>query len=625
MDLFRGYVRTKNKKCIDKFKDKELRSFEEVKDLDEYAGIIAKDVVLIDIDNAEQAEIMMNIVEDLQLDCRVYQTTRGKHFFFKNSGVGKCQNKQKLACGIDADIKIGDHNSYSILKFNGEERFIEWDTESGVYQELPKWMHPVRSRMDFFNMEEGEGRNSSLFSYILTLTSNGFSKEESRRCIEIINKYILKEALSNDEIETITRDEAFPKETFYDGRTFLHNNFALFMKNNDNVKRINGQLHVYRDGVYVHGVKELESAMVKYLPMLKSTQRVEVLKYMDIICEDVTPASANLIAFNNGVYDIVNDELKPFSSDYVITNKIPWDYEPEAYSELADVTLNKIACGDPAIRQLLEECVGYCFYRRNELSKAFVLTGDRSNGKSTFLDMVKNLLGMDNYSALDLSELDERFSVATMAGKLANIGDDISDEFLQGRSTAIFKKIVSGNRVKAEYKGQDAFFYAPYVKLLFSANDIPRMKDKTGAVLRRLVIIPFNATFSKDDPDYDPFITWKLKDETVMKYLVRLGVEGLKRVLTNNAFSESEKVTNELRDYEIQNNPIMLFLQERDISEIENQPSKDVHKAYRVFCLENGYMGMTLSNFSKEINKRLGLVVKRVRINGKLCGIYVKG
>lgn len=625
MELFRGYVRTKNKKCIDKFKDKELRTFEEVKDLDEYAGIITKDVVLIDIDNVEQAEIMMNIVEDLQLDCRVYQTTRGKHFFFKNSGVGKCQNKQKLACGIDADIKIGDHNSYSILKFNGEERFIEWDTESGDYQELPKWMHPVRTRMDFFNMEEGEGRNSSLFSYILTLTSAGFSKEESKRCIEIINKYILKEALSDDEIETITRDEAFPKETFYDGRTFLHNNFALFMKNNDNVKRINGQLHVYRDGVYVHGVKELESAMVKYLPMLKSTQRVEVLKYMDIICEDVTPASANLIAFNNGVYDIVNDELKPFSSDYVITNKIPWDYEPEAYSELADVTLNKIACGDPAIRQLLEECVGYCFYRRNELSKAFVLTGDRSNGKSTFLDMVKNLLGMDNYSALDLSELDERFSVATMAGKLANIGDDISDEFLQGRSTAIFKKIVSGNQVKAEYKGQDAFFYAPYVKLLFSANDIPRMKDKTGAVLRRLVIIPFNATFSKDDPDYDPFITWKLKDETVMKYLVRLGVEGLKRVLTNNAFSESEKVTNELRDYEIQNNPIMLFLQERDISEIENQPSKDVHKAYRVFCLENGYMEMTLSNFSKEINKRLGLVVKRVRINGKLCGIYVKG
>ena len=47
MDLFRGYVRTKNKKCIDKFKDKELRSFEEVKDLDEYAGTLWKTCSLI--------------------------------------------------------------------------------------------------------------------------------------------------------------------------------------------------------------------------------------------------------------------------------------------------------------------------------------------------------------------------------------------------------------------------------------------------------------------------------------------------------------------------------------------------------------------------------------------------
>ena len=625
-NLFRGYVPTKNKKCLVKFKDKELSTFEQVKDLDEYAGIIAKDIVLIDIDDQDQAEIMMNIVEDMQLDCRVYQTTRGKHFFFKNSGIDKCATKVKLACGLTADIKAGCHNSYSVLKFNGNERFIEWDVENGKeYQKLPKWLLPISSNIDFLNLEEGDGRNTSLFTYILTLTNYGFSKEESKECLRIINKYLLKESLSEEEIETITRDEAFPKDTFYDGTKFLHNNFALFMKNNDHIRRINGQLHIYKDGIYVYGVKELESKMIRYIPTMKANQRVEVLKYLEIICEDAISTNANLIAFNNGIYDITTDELKEFSPDYVITNKIPWNYDPTTYSELGDITLNKLACQDESIRMLLEECIGYTFYRRNELSKAFVLTGDKSNGKSTFLDMIKNLLGKDNYSALDLSELDERFSVASMAGKLANIGDDISDEFLQGRSIATFKKIVSGNQIKAEYKGQDAFFFDPYVKLLFSANEIPRMKDKTGAVLRRLVIIPFNARFSKDDPDYDPYITWKLKDEQVMKYLVVLGIEGLKRVIENKAFSESEKVTKELRDYEIQNNPIMLFLQERDINEIENQSTQDVHKAYRVFCVENGYTEMTLSNFSKEINRRLGLVVKRIRIEGKRIGIYVKG
>lgn len=625
MELFRGYVRTKNKKCIDKFKDKDLRTFDEVKDLDEYAGIIANDIVLIDIDNAEQAEIMMNIVEDLQLDCRVYQTTRGKHFFFKNSGVGKCQNKQKLACGIEADIKIGDHNSYSVLKFKGEERFIEWDTESSDYQELPKWMHPVRTRMDFFNMEEGEGRNSSLFSYILTLTSAGFSKEESKRCIGIINKYILKEALSDDEIETITRDEAFPKETFYDGRTFLHNNFALFLKNNEKICRINGQLHLYRDGQYIAGHREIESVMLKHIPTLKSAQRVEVLKYLELICDDVQEADARYIAFNNGVYDVVEGVLKPFTSDLIITNKIPWDYDESAYSELCDKTLDKIACNDKQIRMLLEESIGYSFYRRNELSKAFFMTGEGANGKSTFLDMLKNVLGQINFSSLDISELEERFSVAMMSGKLANIGDDISDDFLQGRAIATFKKVVSGNQVKGEYKGIDAFFFNPYTKLYFSANSLPRTKSKGfWAILRRLVIIPFNARFTKDDPDFDPFITWKLKDKEVMEYLIQLGIQGLKRVLENRGFTESKKVVNELNEYEIENNPILLWLQEKDLLEIVNQPTKEVHRSYRAFCIENGFTEMTLMNFSKDINKRLGLTVKRVRINGKLIGIYIK-
>ena len=625
--LYKGYLPTNGKVPKIKFKGKteDLLSFEQVKDLPEYAAILSDDVIVIDIDDGEQAEILMNIIEDLQIDCVVRQTSRGKHFLFKNSGVENCAQGRKLACGLTADIKIGSKNSTQQLKINGEERFIEWDCEEP--EPLPKWLFPIKTDVDFFEMKEGEGRNSKLFGYILTLTNAGFSQEESRECLRIINKFILHDALSEDELKTIMRDEAFPAETFFNGKSFLHNNFALFVQNNDHVKRINGQLHVYRDGVYVPGTREIEGLMLKHLPTLRSTHRTEVLKYLDITCPSVSDASdANLIAFKNGLFDIATGEMKNFSPDVVITNKIPWEYDPEAYSEIGDKTLNKLACNDPAIRALLEECIGYCFYRRNELSKAFVLTGDKSNGKSTFLDMVKNVLGEQNYSALDLAELDERFSVATMAGKLANIGDDISDDFLQGRSVANFKKLVSGNQVKAEIKNDpNIFFMKPSVKLLFSANDIPRMKDKTGAVLRRLVIIPFNARFSKEDPDFDPYITWKLKDEAVMKYLVRIGVEGLKRVIENRGFTTSRKLEKELKDYEIQNNPILLFLQEKPFEEIVNNPTKDVHFAYRLFCSENGFSEMTLSTFSKEICKRLDLTVARRRINGKLVGIYVKG
>ena len=626
MKLYKGYVETNGKIPIEKFKNRQdFKSFEDVQGLYEYAGVLADDVILIDIDDSAQSDILMDIVEDLQLDCIVRQTTRGRHFLFKNSGVETCGTHKKLACGLTADIKIGRNNSIQALKVDGEERFIEW--ECNEPQPLPKWLFPINSDVDFFGMKDGDGRDSALYAYILTLNAAGFSKDESRECISLINKYILADSMTEEDIERITRDDAFPKETFYKGKSFLHNNFAVFLKNNNYIKRINGILHIYADGCYIAGSREIESTMVKYLPMLKAAQRSEVLKYLEIICPTNSPvADAKYIAFKNGILDITTGELQEFSPDIIITNKIPWDYDSNAYSEITDTTLNKIACGDPAIRALLEESIGYTFYRRNEMSKAFFLTGEGSNGKSTFLDMLNNVVGDINKSSLGLEELDERFSIATLANKLINTGDDISDEFLQGRAIANFKKLVSGNEVKAEFKGQDAFFMKAYTKFFFSANALPRTKSKGfGALMRRLVIIPFNAKFSKDDPDYDPYITWKLRTEDSMKYLVRLGVEGLKRVLESNAFTESTKVQKEIEEYEIENNPILLFLQDKDDSEIVNQPTADVHKAYRIFCIENGFTEMTLANFSRELNKRRGFIVKRVRINGKLTGIYVKG
>ena len=133
MMLFRGYVLTKNKKCLQKFANGEkLLTLEEARKLDEYAGILAPDTILIDVDDMEQSEILMNIIEEKQINCRVYQTTRGRHFLFRNKGVEKCGTGKKLACGLEADIKIGSKNSYSILKFKGEERFIEWEEEGEV-------------------------------------------------------------------------------------------------------------------------------------------------------------------------------------------------------------------------------------------------------------------------------------------------------------------------------------------------------------------------------------------------------------------------------------------------------------------------------------------------------------
>ena len=626
--LFKGYVETRNKKCIEKFKDRnDLKTLEQVQSLPEFAGILADDVILIDIDDAEEAELLMNIVEEQQLDCRVYQTTRGKHFLFKNNGIEKNGTKKKLACGLTADIKLGSRNSYSVLKFNNEDRFIEWDIEpGGEYQKLPKWLFPVNSNMDFINMDAGDGRNQSLFNYILTLQSNDFTVEEARETIRLINKYVLKVPLRESELDVVLRDDAFKKPIFFKGTTFLFDKFATYIKNNNHIIRINNQLHIYQDGTYYSDIEKIEAAMVRNISNLNRAKRTEVLSYLRLICENEKVSDANLIAFNNGIYDIETSSFMDFSPNYIITNKIPWNYNPSAYSKLVDDTLNKIACNDKQIRMLLEEMLGAVMYRTNTLAggKAFILTGEKNNGKSTFLDMVKTMLGDENIASLDLGELGDRFKTAELFGKLANIGDDIGDEFIA--NPAVFKKLVTGERLSVERKGQDPFEFNNYSKLLFSANNIPRIGKgrDTGAILRRLTIIPFDARFSVDDPDYTPDIKYKLRDVECVEYMVLLGLEGLKRVIKNKAYTKSERVEQELEDYEVTNNPIAGFLKEVEPDEFENEKTKEVYKRYQVYCAENNYIPLAHNEFSKQIKRYTNLETVRKTINGAKYTVYVK-
>lgn len=625
--FFRGFVETKNKKCIEKFKGRtDFKTFEQVQSLPEYAGILAAETILIDVDDFEASEILFKVVKEYALTCRVYRTSRGKHFLFKNSGVPTNKTGCKLAIGLTADIKIGTRNSYEVLKYDNQNREILYDTaENEEAQQLPRWLFPVKSKMEFLNMETGDGRNQGLFNYILTLQSNDFSVEEARETIRIINKFVLKVPLSDDEIETVLRDDAFKKPVFFMGSTFLFDKFATFLKNNNHIIKISNQLHIYKNGIYISGLAEIEAEMIQHIPGLNRAKRTEVLAYLDILVRENSKAEdANLIAFENGLYNIVDDSFVEFTPEHIITNKIRWKYNPEAYSELADKTLNKIACNDPQIRALLEEAIGYCFYRRNELGKAFILTGDKSNGKSTFLSMVQCLLGDENISSLDLKELGDRFKTAEMFGKLANIGDDIGDEFIA--NPAIFKKLVTGERVSAERKGQNPFEFNNYSKLLFSANNIPRIKDKTGAVQRRLTIIPFDARFSADDPDFNPYIKHLLKTDEVMEYLINLGIAGLKRVLLNRKFTDSTKVQKAMDEYEENNNPIIGFFRECEDEEfqIENEPTNVVYKRYQEYCLANSLQPMSNIEFSKQVNRILNMRVENKWLNGKKHRIFIK-
>lgn len=623
--LFIGYVKLNGKRCAQKLKDASYLTLKQARKLDGYGGVLAADTILVDVDDEAQSEQLMDIVEAEQVACMVVQTTRGKHFYFKGYPRGtKCRTHARLAIGIDADIKVGSKACYGALKVDSVEREVIYDIyEDEEYDELPCWLRPVQWSPDFEDMGEGDGRNQSLFNYILTLQGEGFSHDEARATLAVINHYMFDKPMDQSELEVVYRDDAFAEDVFYNKGTFLFDKFAEYLKNEHRIVKIGHTLHVYRDGVYVAGNLLIENAMIKHLPMLSKAKRTEVLNYLDVLIQDDAPAAdADYIAFANGVYDLKTGELKPFSPEFVITNKIPWEYDPTTWSEFADKTLHRLACGDDGIYDLLEEVIGYLFYRRNELRKSFILLGDKANGKSTYLDMLKTLLGDGNTSALDLSELGERFKTAELFGKLANIGDDIGDEFIA--NPAVFKKLVSGDRVNAERKGQDPFDFSSYAKLLFSANSMPRIRDKTGAVLDRIVLVPFKAQFSKDDPDFDPYIKYKLRSSEVMSHLINIGLKGLERVLANRSFTTPEAVEVELEAYAVVNNPVLDFFHETPVDEVVNESTASVYDDYISYAIRNNMKPLGQNEFTRQANKYYGITSKTVRVNRKRVRLFVE-
>ncbi|EQD53384.1 phage/plasmid primase, P4 family domain protein, partial [mine drainage metagenome] len=120
-----------------------------------------------------------------------------------------------------------------------------------------------------------------------------------------------------------------------------------------------------------------------------------------------------------------------------------------------------------------------------------MLYGPGNNGKSTTLGVMEDLLGPECYSTETLQSLsDNRFAVASLWGRLANICADIPSRAVQ--YTGTFKMVTGGDPVRAERKFRDTFSFVNDSKLVFSANELPEVNDRTEAFWRRWIVIPFN-------------------------------------------------------------------------------------------------------------------------------------
>ncbi|MCI4252474.1 phage/plasmid primase, P4 family [Bacillus sp. CCB-MMP212] len=618
--MYKGYLKGNGKHAASKFKDgAKLLSYHTARKEDSFVGILDDEYIMVDVDDIAEAETLLDIIEDKNINCSVLETTNGMHFYFKGYDITANKIKWFSNIGILCDYKLGIKNTADPLKIDGKTR--KWLRKCTEHDSLPSWLYPYNKKNpNLTKMGEGDGRNDKLFTYILKLQSQGMAKNDIKETISIINNYILEEPVTQGELNVILRDEAFMKESFYIKGSFQHEKFGDFLINEHHICKVTNVLHIYKDGVYSDKQEDIEEAMIRHIPALKRMQRQETIAYLQLKAKNKNFASTKYVVVKNGVFNLETWQLEDFTPEIITRNKIPVAYIPGAYYEVTDKTFNKIAVNDKKIRAILEEILGYILFRRNEFAATFILTGDGSNGKSSYLKIIRKLIGSDNASSLDLNELDQRFKTAELFGKLANIGDDIGKGYI--KESSIFKKLSTGETLNVERKGKDPFDFTNYAKLIFSANEMPRINDFSDGLGRRLQIVPFKAKFTPNDDDYDPFITDKLLSDESMQYVLNLALKSLKRLLVEKKFTKSKAVEAELIKYQEENNPIISFVNNEDV-ELERAVVGDVYLQYKVYCAENGFQSVSNVNFSKQVTQLFGYKSHVQKVDGKSKRIFI--
>lgn len=362
---------------------------------------------------------------------------------------------------------------------------------------------------------------------------------------------------------------------------------------------------IWSCGRYVPGWSGIEVEIINLVRDATIFEQREVCHYLSRKAPKVSAAPPNLIAFSNGVLDVLTGEMLPASPDIVITNVIPHEYHEEVYDETADRFLSDIACGDSATRKNLEEVIGLCMYRSSEFGVCPVLTGTGSNGKSTYLKAVATVLGDENIAALGMSVLGQRFMGTQIVGKLANLGDDISNVRLSGDTLATFKVIVTGDRVFTDVKMGEGYSFTPYVTLVFACNEIPSLEDHSEGTLRRLAPIPFRATFTPENAGYDRLIGRKITTEGASQYLIRVGVQGLRRMMESNGLTPNPNSRDMLSEVRYDNDPVLQYVEENSIQLacLVGKTVPDCRAGYEAWAERTGHKSISDNTFTKRLRR----------------------
>ena len=532
-----------------------------------------------------------------------------------------------LACGLNANtIAHNNKGGVSIILPFKNSKVCTAPTvlqlnivHSNGISTAPSWLLPLRR----VSSDKPDGIDLPIQNNEQTILLNQLKRIKhlnrliQQEVIEVLNKDFCASPLTKDELNNLLSisEEQLLKQ-FFDKDKFLHNKLGDYIIQSCNIKRdsISKELFYFDDKqhIYSNDSDFITGYITKLCPSLKAYQIEETVKYITRYLYDesvVFNSDPFKVVFKNGVLDIYTMKLEPMTPDNLESIKINCNYDPNAYSATVDEFFNTATNGDKLIEQLLYEAIGYSMLKTNELQKAFILVGSGRNGKSTYLDLIKGVLGRENTTTVSFKDLANNFRAAMLEGKLASLAGDISSQPIT--DSDLIKSISAGEDITIEQKYKQAQSKALFSTLFFACNKLPRTPDTSDGFYRRWCIIPFVANLSKITRVEGMMFKRDLLSQESLDYVAYKAVQAIYKVLTTtNEFSEPQAVTDMLTNYKIDNSTVLSWhrdIHKDDIDKLKNLKAGAAYVSYCKWCEEAGRVRSSQTTFVNSIKSDLGV------------------
>ena len=416
--------------------------------------------------------------------------------------------------------------------------------------------------------------------------------------------------IENTTINEKTGKVTVPQVPFYVIAKFLLTHIPI-IKSGSNEDTALLFFYDFSKGIYTSNDDYIKTCIKKIEIRYKLTKLKDVTEDLRANTRFRKPQRLDyLIAVGNGLFNTKTKALEPFDPKHFITAKVDTNYNTKALTNYElikniyfnfDEWLKSIACNDDEIVTLLWQLINEAINLNKTRRKIAIMLGNGTNGKSTFRQMMINLIGDTNISVSTPHELQSRFGLTSLEGKICNYGDEVGTKPLDEMDK--LKSISSGESVNYERKNKDVRNYDFKTLLMFNSNEIPPIKDKSEAVLNRLLIIPFKANFEgvKDESIKDE----KLNNKIILEYILYTALH-----LDFDKFIIPEAVKKQLLNYRKENDSVfsfMLYYMDKGYHHVSCFPVRYLTDDYENFCYENGYnTRKRIGNvFTKHLNDSL--------------------